>query len=612
MDYIVTKTKKELSQKKLYGLLKLAEIINFGRKSPVKFCEIFFGISFLDSQKYAFQMSWTTPFNVWCQSRNSGKTTMLAPFIMAKSVLIPNFQTYIMSAVSSQSQEAFLKIEKIAKKEIASFTGLTDVFFNETVKSVANKDGFTHNPQSYRCTLYHGSQINSLNGAYDSNRGKRSNLNVYDEAGFASDELFEATMPFITQNSDFKLGGNIDLTLQPKEFPNQVIFASSASSIDTYFYRMYRDYAKKMFLGDKRYFVIDINAKIVMNATFNGKKYPTPLLSQSVIDGEMAKNKEKGLREYMNIFSREGGETQAVKRATIIKNSISRPPVLVNNNKNKYVLAYDPARSYDNSVVLIGEIYHDDDVGYKMNIVNSVSFSDIAKKKKTPIRTPEQIELLKQMILDYNGLNAADYENIEALMIDAGAGGGGVQIADYLMEDWLDKKGKKHKGLIDRETSSEDEKKFPNAVDKLRLIVPRGNRTPMFDAMVEMTNLDLVSFTAEYDMKGFINLFENIEVKGEDGKKELEQKSKMYKLSEDEEFALKSIDLTKEEIVNIHKFKSDGGTYKYALSADKKNKLNDDRGFCYAMLCWYLQEKRREDIVNKKPKKVNWGEFVLY
>jgi hypothetical protein len=134
----------------------------------------------------------------------------------------------------------------------------------------------------------------------------------------------------------------------------------------------------------------------------------------------------------------------------------------------------------------------------------------------------------------------------------------------------------------------------------------------MFDAMVEMNNLDLVSFTAEYDMKGFINLFENIEVKGEDGKKELEQKSKMYKLSEDEEFALKSIDLTKEEIVNIHKFKSDGGAYKYALSAEKKNKMNDDRSFCYAMLCWYLQEKRREDIVNKKPKKVNWGEFVLY
>ncbi len=578
----------------------------------MKFCQLFFGIEFLDSQKYTFMRSWTTPFNVWCQSRNSGKTTMIAPFVMSKSVLIPNFQTYIMSAVSSQSQEAFLKIEKIAKKEIASFTGLTDVFFNETVKSVANKDGFTHNPQSYRCSIYHGSNIFSLNGAYDSNRGKRSNLNVYDEAGFAVDELFEATMPFITQNSDFKLGGNIDLNLQPKEFPNQVIFASSASSIDTYFYRMYRDYAKKMFLGDKRYFVIDINAKIVMNATLDGKLYPKPLLSQSVIDGEMAKNKEKGLREYMNIFSREGGETQAVKRATIIKNSISRPPVLVNNNKNKYVLAYDPARSYDNSVVLIGEIYHDNDVGYKMNIVNSVSFSDIAKKKKTPIRTPEQIELLKQMILDYNGLNAADYENIEALMIDAGAGGGGVQIADYLMEDWLDKKGKKHKGLIDRETSSEDEKKFPNAVDKLRLIVPRGNRTPMFDAMVEMTNLDLVSFTAEYDMKGFINLFENIEVKGEDGKKELEQTSKMYKLSEDEEFALKSIDLTKEEIVNIHKFKSDGGTYKYALSADKKNKINDDRAFAYSMLCWYLQEKRREDIVNKKPKKVNWGEFVLY
>ena len=88
-------------------------------------------------------MSWVTPFNVWCQSRSSGKTTLFAPFIMTKSMLVPNYQTYIISGIGSQAQETFLKIEKIAKKEISSFTGLTDVFYNETVKSSANRDGFT-------------------------------------------------------------------------------------------------------------------------------------------------------------------------------------------------------------------------------------------------------------------------------------------------------------------------------------------------------------------------------------------------------------------------------------------------------------------------------------
>ena len=82
----------------------------------------------LDYQKYVFLQSWTTPFVLWCMGRNAGKTTLGSPFIMAKSLLIPNFEAYILAGVGSQSQEMFMKIEKIAKREIASFTGLTDIF----------------------------------------------------------------------------------------------------------------------------------------------------------------------------------------------------------------------------------------------------------------------------------------------------------------------------------------------------------------------------------------------------------------------------------------------------------------------------------------------------
>ena len=71
------------------------------------------------------------------------------------------------------------------------------------------------------------------------------------------------------------------------------------------------------------------------------------------------------------------------------------------------------------------------------------------------MRTPEQISYIKQMLLDYNGKQVADYENIEALLLDSGAGGAGVNIADYLMEDWRDSQGNSHKGLIDK-IESED------------------------------------------------------------------------------------------------------------------------------------------------------------
>lgn len=169
--------KQNMSQRKIDGYLKLAEVIQWGRKNPVKFVERFFGMELLDYQKYVFMESWYKQYVLWCMGRNSGKTTLGSPFIMAKSLLIPNFQAYILAGVGSQSQEMFLKIEKIAKREIASFTGLTDVFYNETVKSAANTDGFTHNPASFQYKLYNGSIVNSLNGSFDNNRSKRSNLN---------------------------------------------------------------------------------------------------------------------------------------------------------------------------------------------------------------------------------------------------------------------------------------------------------------------------------------------------------------------------------------------------------------------------------------------------
>jgi hypothetical protein len=526
---------------------------------------------------------------------------------MAKSLLIPNHQTYILAGAGDQAKELMKKIESIAKREIASFTGLTDVFFNELVKNVANQDGFTHNPSSWEFKLYNGSKVNTLNSVPSNIRSKRSNLNFYDEAGFTEEELFVASEPFTVQNSGFALGGDIDITLQPNPFPNQRIYASSASSTDTYFYKKYLEFSKKMMLGHPDYFVADINDEIVLNATVRGKVYPVSLLTQEVIDNAIKDNYEKGTREYKNIFSRDGGDEQAVKRATIIRNSVVRPPKLFNDGKRKFVMAYDPARSYDNSVVGIAELIYDEQVGYKLDICNFISFVDISIKKKTPIRTPEQIKIIKQLLLDYNGKKSADYENIEMLLIDAGAGGGGVIIGDYFMESWKDGRGLTHKGLIDKEYSEEHVKKFPNAVDKLKLVSPQKYRTEMFDALVEMTGLDLVSFTADYDMKGHITLFEN--VKGKDGS--IEQVSKMYKLSPEEELALKNIDLAKEEIVSIHKMKSSTGRINYNLPPEKKNKYHDDRAFVFAMLCWYLQQLRRNDVIGKEKPKVDLKNYVF-
>jgi hypothetical protein len=595
-------SKENLSQRKIDGYLKLAEIIQWGRKNPVKFVERFFGMELLDYQKYVFMESWYKQYVLWCMGRNSGKTTLGSPFIMAKSLLIPNFQAYILAGVGSQSQEMFLKIEKIAKREIASFTGLTDVFYNETVKSAANTDGFTHNPASFQYKLYNGSIVNSLNGSFDNNRSKRSNLNFYDESGFAPDELFTTSEPFAVQNSDFRLGGDVDVTLFPKQMPNQLIYASSASSTDTYFYRKYSDFAKKMFLGDKRYFVADISSDVVINATFNGKLYPVSLLSQETVDAAMRENKEKAMREYKNIFTTEGSDQQIIKRAMIIRNSEVRPPLLTNPSNLKFVMAVDPARSNDNSVCTIAEIILDENIGYKMKISNNVSWTDLEKKKKTPIKTPDQIKDFKRMLIDYNGKQAADYENIESVLIDAGAGGAGMSAwADGLLEDWTDDKGIHHKGLIDK---SHDEyqtyvNKYPNAVDKLKLLSPQKYKKEMFEALIEMMKLDLISFTESYDHKGELTL---VDENGE-GKK--------YKLTNEETLSLINLDIAKEELVSIYSFRSSNGNVRYDLPPDKLSKIGDDRAYTIAMLAWYLQQLRRQNITSKKKSNADPSQYFL-
>jgi len=607
MNFFIRNSEVQISQKKLEGYLKLAEIIQWGRKSPIHFCQRFMGIEFLDAQKYAFMNSWLKPYNLWCITRNGGKSTLSAPFIMSKGILIGGHNSYILSNVSAQSQDTFMKIEQIAKKEIASFSGLTDFFMGELVKSAANTDGFTHSQTGFYYKLFNGSSVKSLSGNITNNRGKRSSLNVYDESGWTEEDYVVATTPFLLQNSTFRLGGDMDVTTFPQQIPNQRLFISSASSTDSYYYTLYKDYAKRMFMGDKNYFVCDLNCEIMINATYNGKLYPVPLINKDEIDAEMRKNKEKALREFFNKFSVDGGDNQPFKRAMIVRNSEVRLPVLKNEEqgKRKFLIAYDPAHEYNNSVCMVAELINDKDIGEKLNICGGISFVDIGKKKKTPMRTPEQIALLKLMILDYNGKGNPDYENIEQILIDSGAGGHGTTIADYLMEDWNDSEGRKHKGFIDKEECKDHISKFPNAVNILKLLSPQKYKKEMFDALLEMINLDLISFTGEYDSKGYLQIpsltGKMVDIEDDNGNiiQENEIVYKRVKLDFEEELVLKNIDLAKEELIYTYRYKN-GDNYRYDTSKEKVNDISFDRAYCLAMLGWYLQQVRRKHITGKK------------
>jgi hypothetical protein len=568
----------------------------------------------MDYQKYTFSESWAKQFVLWLMSRGGGKSTLSSPFIMTKMMLFPNFQSFILSLTASQSQDTFMKMESIAKKQIESFCGLTDIFLGE-VSANANHDGFIHSPQGFRCKLFNNSQVTTVSGEEDNIRGKRSNLNLYDESGFISENYISVTKSFCTQDSSFKLGGGINTETIPMNIPNQLLFCSSASSTDSAFYTLYKEWSKLMFAGSKDHFVADLNCEVIIGATLNGKKLNIPLLSQSKVDDEIRANSEKANREYFNKFDADGGNQQKIKRAVIIKNSKIRRPLLLNegNIKRRIILAYDPAHDYDNAAVSVGEYIYDEQVGWKLIIQNCVTLVDIGKKKKTPMRTPEQIEEIKQMLINYNGKGFADYENIDGLFVDAGAGGGGALIADYFMEDWIDKEGNNHRGLIDNEACAEHVDKYPNAVNKLKLISPKKYRTEMYDDFIENLNLGLIEFTDTYDMKGYLNLpqegkeIEEIDEETNEKKKVKLIDYKKYNLSWDEELALKQIDLAKEELIATRRL-GDNINYKYDLPPDKKSKMHDDRAYTIVMLAWHLKNLRRENIINKQIDDGDWSD----
>lgn len=319
---------------------------------------------------------------------------------------------------------------------------------------------------------------------------KRSQCNFYDESAYIQDEIFTTSEPFVTQSSDFGDGVDYDIIAamcEPPQFPNQLIYASSAGSVDQYFWRKYRDFSLHMDAGDKRYFVADVSCDVIINATKHGEKMPKPLLTQEVVDAAMREDKEKALREYKNIFTHDSSENNICKRADIIRNSVPRVPDLKNkDNKTLYAIAYDPARLADQSAVGIAEYYQDPHVGWKMKIVNMISMVDIMKKNKTPINTPNQIKELKNIILAYNGEQVADYENIISILVDAGSGGAGVPITDFLCEDWEDNNGVNHRGLIDPEYNEGDRSKFPNAIpNKLKLVPPVKYKSELFEAFIK-------------------------------------------------------------------------------------------------------------------------------
>lgn len=229
-----------------------------------------------------------------------------------------------------------------------------------------------------------------------------------------------------------------------------------------------------MLAGDRNYFVCDMTCDVAIHTYMNGEPY-IPLLSQDVVDAAMKNNKTKALREYMNKPTNDGGVNQIVKWGTIRRSEQFYLPTLSWQPGEKYVFAFDPARTNDNSIIGVMRIYEDKEFGWCGDIVNVVNMIDTASSKGYKLDTVRQLNNFRDMLVSYNGRNP-DYEYIDLVLLDSGSGGQATSYSDNLLNDFKDSKGNKHRGLIDTESDIYKgyDLRYPNAADKIRLISPKN------------------------------------------------------------------------------------------------------------------------------------------
>lgn len=582
---------RELSQKKVEEYAKMSKIIQWGRKNPSKFNEVFFGLKLIDYQTYCLMKTWNAQFALWAECRGAGKDTLAAVYFMDRLLLIPNYSLYISSNTYDQSVESFNKLRDIALKRIPSFASATDIFAREVDKSGSNSEtGFIQAPHCH-FRLYNNSQMVALSSNLEGIRGKRGAA-WFNETAWKTAEELAVVENFINVDTSFSTSTEEIQYYKPRQMPLQILYTSSVGDVEHPFFDKYKTFYKKMLVGDRNYFVFDFNAyDVLYHSSIDGNPIKSHLTEEQ-IKKAIEEDPDNADIELFNKFRKGGGVNAVVTMDDLIRNSKTYKPVLYNDTgKRKFIFCYDPARNFDGSVLSIFEVINDENVGYKLRLVNVVSMIDRDTKKKTPLPMPAQLNIIKDLMIRYNGERAAEWENIE-FYIDSGSGGGGISaVADQLMDDWFDKYGNKHRGIIDATHKQYETARriYPNAVPIVHLIDPQSYKRIMFDAVAKMVKLNLIEFP-NYNNKDYI-LLEN-----KNGEFET------VDLTQEEQVSLMNMNIAKLQLSYMCRYDTANGGVTYELSKEQKG-MHDDHAYTMAEGGYALMLLRREDLLtDRQPK----------
>lgn len=162
-----------------------------------------------------------------------------------------------------------------------------------------------------------------------------------------------------------------------------------------------------------------------------------------------------------------------------------------------------------------------------------------------------------------------------------GSGGNASSIAQELAKDWTDSQGLTHPGIYDEnnEYSVRWAESYPNAVaGTLKLVEPRKYRNDLFAAAKLLVPQGCIKFAPQAPRYSILVFDDGTE----------------RKLSKAEEASLIQMDLMKEEVCSMVRTKSATGVITYQLPPEKRNRMHDDRNYCFVLCCWEILNRRQE------------------
>lgn len=385
---------------------RLIDWITFYRRNMHRFVEHYFGIELYFYQKiWLYYMSTRDSF-VAIASRASAKTWLVGVLAVAKAVLYPNSEIVV---VSSTKEQAGIIIEEKIK-------GLQENYPN-VAREIKN---ITTNMNKWQVDFHNGSVIKIV-AARDSSRGRRSTFTIYEEFRLIDKDVLDAVIrPFsyIRQAPYLKTPEWRNYGEEPKE-----VFISSAYHKGLWWFDETKKNIKDMLSGGNTGFIA-FDARIAIHHHIKTKRQ---------LRNEISKMDEiTALEEYYNIPWGENSDSyfklKHFSRARNIEKAFYPQKRDTYAKKNPYdipkvdgeirLLSCDVAqrsgKANDLSVTWCIRLLPTHK-GYFREVVYGESFSGE--------NSILQSLRIKQLYTDFNA---------DVIVLDIGAGGGGLPMYDQL------------------------------------------------------------------------------------------------------------------------------------------------------------------------------------